>query len=315
LKYNEYSVNLLDYSDLEMKLNKIKNFDTKLYISQKIKSFAKPAENATKQLHEILRKYSNVPNVNITTSQIYTNDLPNNDKTNNNLCSYLKEYNTNFEGQENNNNPYYKTKFQAYANDTNTNNGLLANLELNFDPFERSEFNYFESQVNDIPEDREYHKLGNDIKMDRTFSQKFFVSNYKQLKYPNKLVKIESDRNSTFINNFYNKTGKRKTDNKDFVYFEEINQNYKGNISIPTGELYINTDLIERIYLCPDNNTITLNANESNKIGILLLDYLRIEKESKIKSIEYENMLNEFIKKYDEDTKLLSIEREELLNE
>jgi hypothetical protein len=276
-------VKLFEYIDLEKKLNRINNIETKVKLEYKIKSLASTSDEV-KELQDILNKYSKVPKIGMARMD-NTVDLQ----------TYLR-IDTEVHDRFDLSNNYYSVEGEE----------SFTNYEaLYYDPFIGESGIDILSQPNDILKHTDYHKVGNDITADRRSIQKLYTANYKQLRRPGKLIPLV-------------KLGKRQRKSStlkslnEITYVEEI-----AHKKIFTGDMniYLNEDLIERIYFCPQNNNITLDANESNKVGILLLDYLRIEKENKIKSIEYENTLNEFVQKYEEEMTRFTTERESLLEE
>jgi hypothetical protein len=74
-------------------------------------------------------------------------------------------------------------------------------------------------------------------------------------------------------------------------------------------------DIVDKIYSCPDDHLANFDVNELNKVGILLIDYVRIE-------AAYENLKQvskttfiELNEKIEEDSKKFEEEREKLLKE
>jgi hypothetical protein len=276
---------LLDHTDLEHKVNQINNYETKINLKHKIKELSR-FTNDIGELQDILKKYSSVPKVDVLR---YEQQVQSNDKD---LQSYLRI--------ETENNNFISNK----SNRGNTNDYEV----LYYDPFIGEDGTDIKSQPNDLVNYSDYQKVGNDVTHDRKTSSKLFVANYRQLKRPNKLVTITPKLNK--LKGY--KMVTRKNLNQ-ITFFEETAQ--RKPITVKNMNSYINEDLIERIYFCSQSDTITLDANESNKIGILLLDYLRVEEENKIKSIEYENAISEFVEKYEEEVAQYNSERGELLRE
>jgi hypothetical protein len=253
------------------------------------------------ELQNMLKKYSNIPDIKINAKIVK-----------NNLESYLKE-NSYIETEEKN-----KNLKEEFNSERNKDSVLVYfnSYEINYDPFEND--SNFISAPNNIPKRIDYQQVGNNVTLDRKFSHKFYNAPYKQLKNPSKLVKLNKKKLQINNNNNNNNKTLRKQSltkiSEEAVYFEEIFEIFKP-FNLNSNDLYLNNDLIERIYFCPQNSSITLDANESNKIGILLLDYLRIENENKEDQNEYKKVLEEFIEKYKTEAENFINEKKELINE
>lgn len=63
------------------------------------------------------------------------------------------------------------------------------------------------------------------------------------------------------------------------------------------------------------NNIVVLDSNEANKIGVLLIDYIRLESDLDDKKNEFESVLAEIANKYDEESKRFTEEKEKLSDE
>lgn len=78
---------------------------------------------------------------------------------------------------------------------------------------------------------------------------------------------------------------------------------------------YTGKDIIDRIYFCPANSIVVLDYNETNKLGILLLDYLRLEANQGNYKEEYDKNLKELNQKFQEEVRRVNEEKERSLSE
>lgn len=103
---------------------------------------------------------------------------------------------------------------------------------------------------------------------------------------------------------------------EDLILINEIiTETTEANIDKSKCKGYIGRDLIDRIYFCPMNNVIVLDYNEANKLGVMLLDYLRIEadRENLKRELEYE--INERHFKYEEEARRYEDEKQKFVDE
>ena len=121
--------------------------------------------------------------------------------------------------------------------------------------------------------------------------------NYKGLINPKKVNIIQNK------NNFYNNSKPIMIEDR-FVLSQNTFYNIKNNtLLIKNKDNYDMNDLLSKLY-CGEHNMIILNKNEVNKIGILLIKYVQLEKEmntlnTKIyKDKEQIEKLKEIISKY-----------------
>lgn len=80
-------------------------------------------------------------------------------------------------------------------------------------------------------------------------------------------------------------------------------------------KFFIGRDLIDRIYFCPSNGVVVLDYNETNKVGIMLLDYLRLESNYEVLRKDYEVILSDVDKKIEEECKKISSEKINLIKQ
>jgi hypothetical protein len=74
-------------------------------------------------------------------------------------------------------------------------------------------------------------------------------------------------------------------------------------------------DIVDRIYFCPDDLLANFDPNELNKIGILLIEYVRLESAyENLKKVSYDRFM-ELNHKIEEDSKNFDEEKEKLLKE
>ena len=107
-----------------------------------------------------------------------------------------------------------------------------------------------------------------------------------------------------------------KTLIKDLILVNEpITHLLEMNIDKKKKKCFTGRDIIDRIYFCPYNGIVVLDHNETNKVGIMLLDYLRLEENQDMIRNEYEIIVNELSYKIENESKKFNDEKEKLINE
>jgi len=92
---------------------------------------------------------------------------------------------------------------------------------------------------------------------------------------------------------------------------EETELNSMRNNSKP----FDTEDIVDRIYFCPEDLLAKFNVNELNKVGVLLIEYVRLEEAyDKLKKVSYERFM-ELNQKIQEDSKNFEEEKERMLKE
>ena len=273
------------------------------------------------EFKKILNKYS-LP--------IYSNDSFINNNNNNNFINNIEiELNNN-----NNNKKFQNSnnKILSRNDEFNTKNSLKnriysysklnfdfdstsKNLISNFNTFKENEnfdnnfyeskqivnFPIFKSKKNDIDDSEKFYK-----NLDKK-TKNFYYLNYKSTNNKNKNVfdlsifnnNIFSKRKfySNFNNEskfFYSKISNNNNKNKILINdFILINQSINQESKISFRE-FNKEDLIERLFKCPNEKFITLNSKEAKKIGNLIIEFMRKEK-------EYEKIIEENNKKNKEN--------------
>jgi hypothetical protein len=166
----------------------------------------------------------------------------------------------------------------------------------------------------------EYKVLSNPNKISQIVSTGAFAYNQQHLPpyVPSKRNILKSSINSAEI---YNRTicsnkRSRQPFSKDlFLVNEPISENIELNIEKTKQKCYIKGDLLEKLYFCPNNNVVILDYNDTNKIGTLLLDYIRMEGEYERQKIEKERLIQEWKQNIEELIKKSNEEKEKLTNE
>jgi len=87
------------------------------------------------------------------------------------------------------------------------------------------------------------------------------------------------------------------------------------NVENTKKKCFFGTDLIDRIYFCPANSILVLDHNEAFKIGILLLESLRVESENKFLKIRNENFIEDSNQKFKEINTKYDEEKQKFLKE
>jgi hypothetical protein len=88
------------------------------------------------------------------------------------------------------------------------------------------------------------------------------------------------------------------------LHYDRINKKY-----------FVGRDLIDRIYFCPANGVVVLDYNETNKIGIMLLDYLRLESNYEVVRKDYDVLLSDVNKKVEEESQKIYSEKNNLIKQ
>jgi hypothetical protein len=92
---------------------------------------------------------------------------------------------------------------------------------------------------------------------------------------------------------------------------EETELNLMRNNSKP----FNSEEIVDRIYFCPGDVLAKFDVNELNKIGILLIEYVRLEEAyDNLKKVSYERF-TELNQKIQEDSKNFEEEKEKMLKE
>lgn len=81
----------------------------------------------------------------------------------------------------------------------------------------------------------------------------------------------------------------------DLIFINE-QQNHFREITIENTrrKVYLGKDTADKIFFCPSFNVVVLDANETNKIGTVLLDYIRVEFENEKRKLELENIHKDY---------------------
>ena len=74
---------------------------------------------------------------------------------------------------------------------------------------------------------------------------------------------------------------------------------------------FVGRDILDKIYFLPSNAVVILNYNEANKIGIMLLDYLKLEKEFRSLNSKFE----ETILVHKEEIEKITYEKQDLYDQ
>ncbi len=123
-----------------------------------------------------------------------------------------------------------------------------------------------------------------------------------------------------FLDNFIKRTflnnNKPKYLVKDFlISIDPITEQTELNNSKSNQKNFDCEDLVEKIYFCPDNLKASFDTNDLNKVGILLLDYSRLESAfENLKKLSQSKFI-ELNQKIEEDAKNFEEEREKFYKE
>lgn len=96
---------------------------------------------------------------------------------------------------------------------------------------------------------------------------------------------------------------------------EAISDHSEVAISNSKKKMFLGRDLVDRIYFCPMNNIVVLDYNETNKIGILLLRYIRLEEQVENQQLELNAAITEISEKYEMCLKIANEHTEKLREE
>ena len=237
---------------------------------------------------------------------------------------------------------YSKINFNLDLINKNTDNFEkkdLYNLEDNYDAKQTFDFPLIKSSKNDIMDQPKVKKISSIQfsntqiinQTDNIFSSNVVIRDYKTLTNPsmksniNKSLQFYINNNLTNTSLTYSKNNVLIND--DTTIFKKpikkrgviindlvlINQSFSQDSKVPFRE-FNESDLIDRLFKCPSDKFITLNSIEAAKIGQIILEYMRNEKELKIilddlkNEIEKLNILyNEEKNKKDDTEKELNI--------
>ena len=252
---------------------------------------------------------------------------------NNNFTSFYTEKNFNKTFSRNDKiipiTIYSKTNFNLDLINQNTDNFEkkdLYNLEDNFEAKQTYDFPLFKSTKNDIMQQPNlknisFNKFSNIYitnKSDINFHSNFFLKDYKTLTNPSMKSNINKSlqfylnnnltnssltysKNNILINNdttiFKKPIKKRGVIINDLVL---INQSFSQDSKVPFREFNEN-DLIDRLFKCPSDKFITLDSIEAAKIGQIILEYMRNEKELKIILDDLKNEIEKLNILYNEE--------------
>jgi hypothetical protein len=92
---------------------------------------------------------------------------------------------------------------------------------------------------------------------------------------------------------------------------EPISQNEENKSNNIFKKTFKGRDIIDKIYFPPIDSVVVFNQNELNKIGIILLDYLKLQKNYDLLKTKHEE--SEILNK--EENKMFSIEKTQLQEE
>ena len=272
------------------------------------------------EFKNILNKYS-LP--------IYSNDSFINNNNNNNNNNFINNIEIELNNNKNSNN-----KILSRNDEFNTKNTLKnrifsysklnfdfdsssKNLISNFNTFKENEnfdnnfyeskqivnFPIFKSKKNDIDDSEKFYK-----NLDKK-TKNFYYLNYKSTNNNNK-NKNYFDL-SIFNNNIFSKRKFYSNFNNESKFFYSKISNFNNNKKILINDFILinqsinqeskisfrefnKEDLIERLFKCPNEKFITLNSKEAKKIGNLIIEFMRKEK-------EYEKIIEENNKKNKEN--------------
>ncbi len=153
---------------------------------------------------------------------------------------------------------------------------------------------------------------------DNIFSSNVVIRDYKTLTNPsiksniNKSLQFYINNNLTNTSLTYSKNNVLIND--DTTIFKKpikkrgviindlvlINQSFSQDSKVPFRE-FNESDLIDRLFKCPSDKFITLNSIEAAKIGQIILEYMRNEKELKIILDDLKNEIEKLNILYNEE--------------
>ena len=252
---------------------------------------------------------------------------------NNNFISFYTEKNLNKTFYKNDKiiptTIYSKMNFNFDLIHNNTDNfekKELYNLEDNYEGKQIFDFPLIKSIKNDIMEQPKitnlstykYSNIQNTNKTDINFHSNFFYKDYKNLTNPsmksniNKSLQFYLNSNITNSSLTYSKNNVlitndtkifKKPIKKKGVIINDlvlINQSFSQESKVPFREFNGN-DLIDKLFKCPSDKFITLDSIEAAKIGQIILEYMRNEKELKIVLDDLKNEIEKLNILYNEE--------------
>ena len=303
-KYGLYNKN--NTNDLNYKFNEIMNKSKYIFYNDEYKKNDEEKYNLTNySIKE--RKFINMPNLN------YKNNIKSSSSTENmkipfknfeqkNIMNITKSiYNNNYKlTKTNSTNSFLKIDFGKinFEKIGSIKKGTFYNLnedDIKEMLFTTGKYVYF-SNNNNIFENNYANYICNS-NLNKLNQPYIYPLNYKSLNNPKKTNIIQNK------NNFFNNLKPIKIEDI-LVLSQNTAYNIKNNtLLIKNKDNYDMNDLLNKLF-CVDDNMIILNKNEVNKIGILLIKYVQLEKEintlnTKIyKDKEQIEKLKEIISKY-----------------
>ena len=255
-------------------------------------------------------------------------------------------------------NNHYKTLYAKISydpelfTDTFTISDMKAENKEKFEMYNEITIDYQIQNLISVKNDIVIEDSSNDVNnLKRTIKHpqcdKFYVQNYKQLSDPNKKCYITKSINQLLSSNKYNMTPFTTNDDQSSFYsvfkkgiyvgdnektFHKTFQKKKGivlndmvliNQSISDEskfqlKSFNKSDLVDRLFQCPANKYITLDAVEAAKIGNVIIELMRseneMEKAIEEKKGELERLLTQLNeqrnKTYDTELQLNSLKKE-----